>query len=104
MKLQRMSSKPVYTDELEAYTNEFRAEYDKAELVYGKDMVGLNEAILSFEKQLQQKYKIVVDIKLPNSQKAWKELCVQFGTPILVAVSAEGTNELIAVVMDENQF
>lgn len=104
MKLQRMSGKPVYQDELEAYTNEFRVEYDKAEAVHQKDMVGLNEAIIKFEKELQAKYKLVVDMKLPKSAKAWKELIVQIGAPILVAVSAEEGNEVIAVIMDENTF
>ena len=94
----RQSERPVTSENLLAFQNEWRIEYDKLEAEYKKDMITLNIKLNELEKELHVKYPCEEEWNWVTSKAEWKKLTHKYG-PICVATSVEGP--LIYMIMDQ---
>lgn len=105
IKLIRWSGRPPELADLEAYENEFKANYDRiyAELQAkgAVDMLEMQAQLAELDKQLNAKYTLIVSVPFPRSRKAMTSLVDRFGAPVMAARAQDGTNELILVVYDK---
>ena len=69
LRLVRMSGKPVSMENLEAYTLEFKAKYDKILEQHGNDMLTVHQEVLKLDEELSTKWKRIESEELPNRLK-----------------------------------
>lgn len=101
MKLIRYSGRPVSLENLKAHEEEFKKRYDEISEMHGPDMLKIHESLIELDKELAQKWEVILEIDVPKSVKAWKKLIDLYEVPVLVAKSKDNPNELLLVLMDE---
>lgn len=96
----RASGQPVDPDKAAAYQKEWQDGFDAAVEKYGKYGPETSKVLDELDKELQEKYNdlTIVEMELPKSGKAWKELLSDYGA-IVVGTSLE-TDELVFIVND----
>lgn len=97
----RFSGLPVEMSDRDAYRDEFRRLYDKAEKIAGKDMLRLNKRLVTVEKALCKKYPTVVEVEFCETPEAWKQLMNKYGN-ILVSTN-KNTGDLVFAIDDREE-
>jgi hypothetical protein len=116
MKLFRFTGRPVELADLEAYDKEFKENFD---LIMAKNVLPGNEDkpvdarpvnmlqvqadLTELDKQLEPKYKLIVEVDMPKNRKQWAALVAKYECPILVAREKGGKNDLV-LVLDDRPF
>jgi hypothetical protein len=100
MRIVRLSGKPVSTEQLKAYEDEFRETYDKLLETHGTDMQKMHEELIGLDTELASKYANIGVEELPKSQKKWMGLIDSFDAPIMLAKSMDNPKELVLVIVD----
>lgn len=108
LKVYRASGMPVLDGNIEKFTLEYNAFYDKAQQKYlpnngklptAEEVEPLQKLLKKYEKRLGRKYPLTDDWDLLKTKKQWTAKIKEMQFPIALAVSPE-TNELIYVIMD----
>ena len=101
--ISRQSGKPVDSEDVQKYEDEWKEGFDDLFGAHQDDMKTMEEKSNEFEERLQAKYKISQKIKLPKSIKAWKELMDEHGKDIMLALDKDGKN-LHVILLDLNEY
>ncbi len=108
LKVYRASGMPVLDGNIEKFTAEYNAFYDKAQAKYlpstGKlptaaEAEPLQKLLKKFEKRLKRKYPETDDWDLLKTKKQWVQKIKELQFPIALAVNPE-TNDLMYVILD----
>ena len=102
IRLMRQSGLPLDLDKYQAYQDEYVKMADKIAERAKLDMLKSARMYRFIEHLLKRKYGSEVQISVPRSKKAIKDLVIQFGTPITLAVTADG-QDVIGILLDEMQ-
>jgi hypothetical protein len=87
-------------DQYQAYQAEYVAAADKIADRAKLDMFKSQRMYRYIEFLLKKKYNNEVEIALPKSKKAYMELIKSFGTPVTLAITADG-KDVICLLLDE---
>ena len=108
MKLQicRASGLPVKVADIDAYNEAHRVLYDKVktkvlgtkELMNNEEATRMQKLLNRLAPRVLKSFKLVEEINVSNSKKAWLELVAQHG-PIAMAKNSQ-TNDLALIIMD----
>jgi hypothetical protein len=100
VQLFRQSKNPVNLEDYKAYQEDWVKYFDSVQAKYSLDMEKTHKMLEYGEKKLIKKYNKTVLIELPKTNKKIKELCQQFGAPIMFAERQDGAG-IVAIIMDE---
>ncbi len=102
VKVYRQSGKPMNYDNALAYEKDFKEAYDvlwNKKLSQEITIDQMREELGKLDKELQQKYPMYEEVKMPTSVKQFKNLIMSYECPITIAITQE-TKELALFVMD----
>jgi len=108
--LVRASGRPVNIDNIQAYEQEFRTQYDKVlahvgvneQSIMNEDTgTRINKLLNRIQKILLKKYPVQEEVQLPKSQRAWSKLVAQVG-PVAVATRLDKAG--VALVIMDAEF
>lgn len=108
LKVYRASGAPVKEGNIEKWTTEYNAFYDKAQKKYMPDLTrapsaeeatNMQSVLKKYEKRLYRKYPATEDWEFIKSKRAWNNKLKEVNFPIALAVNQE-TKQLVYVIMD----
>lgn len=99
VKMFRTSGLPVDTDKLQAYKDEWKAEFDKAEKKHGKDMLSLQKDLAEVETHLNEKYESVIEVDYLKNKKDWNDMLDKYGN--IIVSRHRDSGELLYIIFDE---
>jgi predicted nuclease with TOPRIM domain len=106
IKMIRASGNPVSPEKADEKQKAWEEGFDALTKKHGKYGEEINKALDGLERELENKYNdlSVIDVELPKSAKAWKELASEYGN-IMITTSIEDnkyvkSGDIIFVVND----
>lgn len=100
IKMFRSSGLPVETEKLEDYKQEWKDTFDALNKKHGKDMLSLQEELAVVERELNDKYKTVIEVDFVKTKKAWESLLDEYGN--VIVSRHRDTGELLYIIFDED--
>jgi hypothetical protein len=101
VKVCRATGRPVDTENIEKFLEEFRRIYDKAARLCKMDMLRLNRKIAKVENILGKKYPTVIEVDFPNTAKKWQDHLNKYGPTIVTTM--RDSQQLVLVIDDVDQ-
>lgn len=102
IKVYSQTGKPTDAKAAKKYQDEFRDKYDELWEKKTNGKINIDEfkaELAEFESELKSRYPMFLQIDMPKSGKAWKELIMAFECPVTLAITEED-HKLALFLMD----